>query len=357
MGALFNTLTWDGLTLSGDALVDRAIALRRDRDDADWTRSFQGLIDELITSDGPLVAHTSGTTGPPKRITLDREDLLASAQLTGKTFDLTKGDRTLLCLPCGFIAGKLMVVRAMVLGLDLHVIDPRGSVLDQLDREDRFRFTAMVPHQLQRALEEDPERVNAQFDTILLGGGPVGSTLSDLVNTIGTQVFQSYGSTETLTHVALRALNGPDRSDAFHALGPVNFGLDVRGCLVVYTPHLSTSQHITNDLVELIDATHFRWLGRVDNVILSGGKKVFPERLEARTAAVLPYPHYFTATADERLGQAVLLVLETEKTAQEVMPEVMTALMGVLEKHELPRHVRTVQGFTRTESGKVVRRN
>ncbi|MCB0768790.1 MAG: AMP-binding protein [Flavobacteriales bacterium] len=357
MGAPLNTLTLDGLTLSGDALVDLAIALRIDREDAEWTCSFQRLIDELITSDGPLIAHTSGTTGPPKRIVLDRVDLLASAHLTGKTFGLTKGDRALLCLPCGFIAGKMMVVRAMVLGLDLHVIDPRGSILDHLDREEHFRFTAMVPHQLQRALEEDPERVNAQFNTILLGGGPVGSMLLDLVNTIGTKVFQSYGSTETLTHVALRALNGPDRSDAFRALGPVNFGLDVRGCLVIYTPHLSTSQHITNDLVELIDTTHFRWLGRVDNVILSGGKKVFPEQLEARTATVLPYPHYFTATADERLGQAVVLVLETENTAKEVMSDIMTALMQVLEKHELPRHVRTVPGFIRTESGKLVRRN
>jgi len=151
-------------------------------------------------------------------------------------------------------------------------------------------------------------------------------------------------------------LNGAQRGVAFNALGEVTFGRDPRGCLVVYTPHLNVPQHVTNDLAEIIDDTHFLWLGRFDNVILSGGKKIFPEQLEAKTAGVIPYAHYFASTPDERLGQAVLLVLECPKPEAEVMSEVMPALMSILHPHELPRKVRTVPIFERTSGGKVIRR-
>jgi O-succinylbenzoic acid--CoA ligase len=155
--------------------------------------------------------------------------------------------------------------------------------------------------------------------------------------------------------VAIRRLNGPDRQTAFHAIGDVHFGRDPRGCLVVYTPHLSTEQHVTNDLVELLDDQHFNWLGRFDNVILSGGKKIFPEQLEARTAGLVPFPHYFTGVHDDVLGQAVMLVLETELPQNEVLPEVLDKLMTILHPHELPRRVQALRRIQRTSGGKIIR--
>ncbi len=301
-------------------------------------------------------ANTSGTTGPPKSYIIPRRDLVSSARLTGETFGLLPGDRALLCLPCDFIAGKLMLVRAFALGLDLHIIDPRGSVLDNLKVSDRFRFTAMVPLQLHRAIQEDKDRVERQFETILLGGGPVSEALTEDIQKLNVKVYQSYGSTETVTHVALRRLNGDHADDRFKAIGKVHFGRDPRGCLVVYSPHLSVTQHVTNDLVELVDDGHFRWLGRYDNVILSGGKKIYPEQLEARTAGVLPYPHYFTASPDDVLGQCVMLVLESELPQNEVLPEVLEKVMAVLHPHEWPRRVQALKKIERTNSGKVVRR-
>jgi len=107
--------------------------------------------------------------------------------------------------------------------------------------------------------------------------------------------------------------------------------------------------------VELVDDTHFKWLGRYDNVILTGGKKVFPEQLEARTAGILPYPHYFTAVPDDVLGQAIMLVLETDRTQEEVLPEVLNKLMVTLHPHELPRRVQALQRIKRTSGGKVIR--
>jgi O-succinylbenzoic acid--CoA ligase len=349
----FKTITVDGEPLKAFDFFTRLSASANHRK-TDWMREPLDVVGQLI-SRGNLLATTSGTTGPPKQFRIVKRDLVMSARLTGETFGLTPGDRVLHCLPSQFVAGKMMVVRAFALGLDLHLIDPRGSILHNLKVNDRFRFTAMVPLQLHRAILEDRARVERQFDTILLGGGPVSEALIEDLSTLKVNVLLSYGSTETVTHVALRQLNGPQAQAHFTAIGDCHFARDPRGCLVAYTPHLTTKQHVTNDLVELIDDTRFRWLGRWDNVILSGGKKIFPEQLEAKTAALIPYPHYFSAIPDPALGQAVLLVLETERPQEEVMPEVLEKIMSALHPHEWPRRVQALRKIQRTGTGKLIR--
>lgn len=357
IGKAFETITVDGMELAGlDAFLHFKKLDRRRKEGEEWKNELFILVVQLAMMAGKAIqVRTSGTTGPPKQMGISRRDLVMSARLTAETFGLQRGDRVLLCLPCDHIAGKMMIVRAMVLGLDLHVVDPRGSVLDNLKVHDRFRFAAMVPLQLHRAIQEDRARVEQQFDTILLGGGPVSAALEEDLQGLRTKVFHSYGSTETVTHVALRKLNGPDRDKLFHALGQVGFATDQRGCLVVETPHLTRKMHITNDLVKLKDNKRFQWLGRIDNVILSGGKKIYPEQLEAKTAGVIAYPHFFMAFNDDRLGQAVMLVLETERGPMEVIDELMPALLEVLAPHERPRRITALHSFRRTPSGKVIR--
>ncbi|MEZ4756990.1 MAG: AMP-binding protein [Flavobacteriales bacterium] len=357
LAAHFRSLTVNGCTMSADETAAHFGAWRGNDDGEEaWREPLERTVAELLRGRGGLSAWTSGTTGPPKRISIPRRDLVKSAELTATTFGLHAGDKALLCLPCDFVAGKMMVVRAFVLGLDLHIIDPRGSILQKLTPGDRFRFTAMVPLQLHRSLQEDRQRVEEHFHTILLGGGPVSDALVEDLQDLRVNVFQSYGSTEMVSHIALRALNGPERSEPFRALGDVHFARDPRGCLVVHTPHLSVKQHLTNDLVRLVDDTRFIWQGRHDNVILSGGKKIFPEQLEARTAGILPYPHYFTAAPDPVLGQAVMLVLETERPQEEVLPEVLELLIRTLHPHELPRRVQALRRIQRTSGGKMIRR-
>lgn len=355
MNERFQHLRIDGEVFSGRDIVAWARAFATAHPDDANGPLLIDLCDALVNGDGTLAAHTSGTTGAPKAIGFPAKDLVASAQLTAKAFDLRAGDRALLCLPVGFIAGRMMIVRAMVLGLDLHLADARGSILDNLRTDDRFRFAAMVPQQLHRAVQEDRSRVERQFERILLGGGPVAKTLEDDLHGLRTHVLHGYGSTETLTHVALRTLNGPQRSNVYEALGAISFSSDDDQRLVIHTPHLTVQEHHTNDLVDLIDRTHFRWLGRYDNVILSGGRKIHPERLEAITSGVLPYAHYFMAVPDERLGQAVKLVIETDRSPEEVLPEVMRSLTAALAKYELPRKVVAQAEFLRTASGKVIR--
>lgn len=348
----FAELTLDGVTMSG---LDACRRFARRAGGSSWRSAFLRTLHDLVFLNGTVNARTSGTTGPPKPVKIPRTDVVRSARLTADAFGLAAGDRVLHCLPCDFIAGKMMLARAFALDLDLHVIDPRGGVLDNLKVADRFRFAAMVPLQLHRAIQEDRARVERQFETILLGGGPVSDALLDDLRSLGTRVYLGYGSTEMATHVALRKLNGADRSDHFTALGGTTFAGDERGCLVARTPHLRVKEHVTNDLVDLIDDRSFRWLGRIDHVILSGGKKIHPERLEARTAGLIPYPHYFTAVPDERLGQAVMLVIETERPAQEVLSEVLGSITGVLDRHERPQRVAGVRRFARTPGGKVIR--
>lgn len=352
----FERLTLDGIDLwKYDAFEHFSKLNDKRKPGEDWKQSIHSTLMNIVLGKGSIDAFTSGTTGPPKKLKIPKRDLVKSARLTAETFDLNEGDRVLLCLPCNFIAGKMMFVRAMALGLDLHVIDPRGHVLDNLKVPDRFKFAPMVPLQLYRAIQENKDRVEEQFETILLGGGPVSQALMEDLQDLSTNVFQSYGSTETVTHVALRKLNGSDRNERYTALGEVTFGRDPRGCLVVYTPHLSVKQHVTNDLIDLHDETHFTWLGRFDNVILSGGKKIFPEQLEAKTAGLLPFPHYFKAYPDPELGQAVMLVLATDRPQDEVMPEVLETLMAHLDPHEWPRRIQALDRIEMTSGGKVVR--
>lgn len=353
----FKRITLDGADMHYVDAYDRFNAWRKHmRRDETWKKDLHDLFFELTLMDAKSIgATTSGTTGPPKHLRIARRDLVNSARLTAEAFDLHEGDRALLCLPCQYIAGKMMLVRAMALGLDLHVIDPRGSVLENLKVPDRFRFTAMVPLQLHRAVQEDRERVKRQFDTILLGGGPVSQALEEDVQGLGTAVFHGYGSTETVTHVALRRLNGAKPDAHYRAIGRVYFSKDPRGCLVVHTPHLTRKEHITNDLVELEDDRHFRWLGRIDNVILSGGKKFYPEQMEKLTGGVVPYPHYFMPVPDDLLGEAVAMVLETEHPPEEVIQEVVDAVIKVLPEHQWPRRMVALRKFKRTPSGKVIR--
>jgi o-succinylbenzoate---CoA ligase len=355
---LFEFLTIDG-TRDYSAVHARAFSTPPGEEPVadDWRRPvLETFYQLLVKNNGALETRTSGTTGTPKMIRIAAEDLVNSARLTASIFDLKTGDRVLHCLPSSHIAGRMMLVRAMVLGLDMHIVDPRGSVLNNIRTEDRFRFAAMVPVQLHRAIQEDQARVERQFDTILLGGGPVSMALVEDLRELKVKVYQGYGSTETVTHVAMRRLNGPTRSDRYHAIGDVTFEQDRRGCLVVHTPHLTTRTHVTNDLADVIDERTIRWRGRFDNVILSGGKKIFPEQLEERTAGLLPFPHFFMSIPNDKLGQAVALVIETDKPDASAVQEVMDILMKVLHPHEMPRRISATRKIMRTRNGKVIRK-
>ena len=298
------------------------------------------FISEWYSTNIEMDLKTSGSTGKPKSISVKKDWMQNSAELTRKTFGLKKGDSALLCMPMKYVAGKMMVVRALELGLDLKVVEPSSNPLKNMD--EIIDFAAMVPLQLENSLNDLD-----QVKTLIVGGGQVSPKLVEKLQIESTQVYETYGMTETLTHVAIKPLNGPNISDLFRALDGIHFEKDDRGCLAIHASALNPVPIVTNDLVELIDENSFRWLGRFDNVINSGGVKIIPELVEAKLLSIIPNNRFFiNGESDESLGEKVVLVVEGN---------VIEISFDSLEKFEKPKEIYFISEFLETESGKIRR--
>lgn len=299
------------------------------------------LLEWLNTSD-TIWVKTSGSTGAPKTIPIKKEFMVNSALATGKYFELKPGDCALLCLSTEFIAGKMMLVRAMVLGLQLDIIEPVSSPLKSIKRP--FDFCAMVPLQVSNSMD----RVN-QIKKLIIGGAPLSRKLKDELVNLKVQSFETYGMTETITHIAVRPVN----AQSYETLPEVQISTDERGCLVIDAPNVSVEKVITNDLVELADKTHFNWLGRFDNIINSGGIKLVPEQIELKLSSIIQNRFFLTGVADNELGEKLILVAEGDLNKSELEKKILG--MKGLGKFERPKEVFIVSNFVETPSGKVQR--
>jgi len=315
------------------------------------------VIDFLTQWYGPentLTVHTSGSTGSPKPIFLDKQFVAQSAGRTIHFFRLEPGRRTLLCLPLKYIAGKLMVIRALLGQLDLCPMDPADdfAFLSQC-RDNPFRFSAMVPNQVTKLLD-DPKRFEG-LDALLIGGSALPSLLETELQNVPTACFASYGMTETATHIALRRINGQNASDRFQCLKGIQVGLSERGCLTIEMPGLDAPCLVTNDLAELDDHKTFKILGRADHVIISGGIKYFPEALEKKLDDLIEYPFFVGALPDKILGHKIVLVIEAR--ADEQLEKKLDAFFAKrLDRYERPKDIVFKDAFKRTETGKIIRR-
>lgn len=335
-----------------------------------------------LRGDDEFTVHTSGSTGAPKPIQLHRRQMIASARATGAALGLTAGMTALVCLPVQYIAGRMMLVRGFELGLNLAVVEPSADPLAGLPAEIAVDFAAFVPLQLQTLLDQAlvahndscfPDDTAQAFHyrqrldamrAILVGGGPVTSTLEAQIRQLAAPVYHTYGMTETATHVALRRLNGPGASSAFVPLPGVVTGVDARGCLHLRGPMTDDVVIQTNDLVELQPDGAFVWIGRWDNVINSGGVKVHVERVEAALAAIaadqpelgLARRRYFVAgLPDDRLGQVVTLVVEGVPLQDDQVQLLRWAASQALPRHHAPRQLIYAPRFVETPTGKIDR--
>ena len=315
-----------------------------------------------------FVLQTSGSTGIPKSITLTRAQMRASAHLTGRTLGLTPGDAALVCLNIRYVAGVMMLVRGLELDLPMTVIEPSGNPLSGFNpAQTQFRFTAFVPLQLQTVLERATDKLPIlnRMKAILIGGAATSPALEQALQVIESPVFATYGMTETVSHVALRRLNGPERQDLFTALDGVDLGTDERSCLHITSAATNFVRVQTNDVVELIDTpaanpTHFRLLGRADRIINSGGVKVQPEPIERIVENVLATAGlsarlFVAGLPDERLGQRVVLFCEKLEMNTEQWQRVQNALRKQMEPYAVPKEVITVNQFIETPTGKIDR--
>lgn len=323
---------------------------------ADWSRSRTGIHAQLATfltawwSDSPTMPlQTSGSTGKPKVLHAAKTAMEASATATCRAFQLQPGHTALLCLPLRYIAGQMMVVRALVGGLQLITTEPNSTPL--ADIQSAIDFAPMVPMQVVSTLAlPDGAAQLTRVRTLLLGGGFIDAALEAKLQQLPTRVFASYGMTETLSHIALRAVNGPRRSQLYTPLPGVQVQLSPTGTLQLEAPFLGTGMLTTNDLAEIAPDNRFRILGRVDAVINSGGVKIQAEGIEQellhRTGLqvlALPHPH-------PTLGQCVALLWEGPADAEPSLRAACTALPRYHQPHII-RHTT----IPRTESGKLAR--
>ncbi|QIE60828.1 AMP-binding protein [Rasiella rasia] len=302
------------------------------------------FIEKWLDFSEDVEVKTSGSTGKPKKITLTKTQMVHSAQATGAYFKTGSGTKALLCIPADYIAGKMMLVRAMVLGWDLHVVQPAKDSLVEYDND--YDFVAMVPYQVSHSLEALPK-----VKKLIIGGGAISTKLERQLQDIAIDAFATYGMTETITHVAVRRLNGPARSEQYNALPDVKFSIDGRGCLVIDAPKITAETVVTNDLVELHSPSSFTWLGRFDNVINSGGVKHFPEAIEKSLGSYIDCSFIIAAEPDETLGERVILIFEGNG---EEIPDFKEAFSH-LEAYQRPKKVYRLSKFPYTETGKIKR--
>jgi len=281
---------------------------------------------------------TSGTTGAPKLIKVEKQAMVHSALATGEFFDLMPGIKVLHCLPTQFVAGKMMLVRAFILGWDMDLVAPVSNPLERNDTQ--YDFAAMVPLQAQHSLEK-----LQQVKKIILGGAKVSQALSDQLAVLPIEIYETYGMTETITHIAAKKIGEP----AFTVLPNVRISADERYCLVIDPYVICSEPVVTNDVVEVLNDQHFVWLGRHDNVINSGGVKLFPEQIEEKLSSKINRRFFVKGVVDEKLGEKLVLVIEGEPF------DIDESVYKKLDKFEKPKEVLFVPRFAETGSGKLQR--
>ena len=291
-------------------------------------------------SDQPdILLQTSGSTGEPKQILASKTMLLASAMTTVKAFNLQPTEQALLCLPVRYIAGKMMLIRALLAGLWIDVIEPTTM----LKVFKTYDFTAMTPHQLRNSLDH-----TEQFKQIIVGGAPVDDSLRSALKGHTSMIYSSYGMTETYSHVALQNLSAGETY--YTAVDHVRFSMH-GDALVIHAPHIGIEKLITRDCVDLKSSTQFLWKGRSDNVINSGGIKLHPEQIEKALSAIISVPFFVFGKPDKRLGQSLSIVFEGH------LPndiETMVLSFDTLSKYEKPKDYFVLSQFVR-KNGKILR--
>ncbi len=300
-----------------------------------------------------LEVKTSGSTGVPKRMQVSKERMMHSAQLTLEFLHLQRGDSALLCMPLEYIAGKMVVVRALVGGLDLYPVAPCGQPLAPVQGQKHaklpqpLKFAAMIPLQVYNSLQDERQRqALREIEQLIIGGGAIDESLEQELSSFPHYVWSTYGMTETLSHIALRRVNGPEASEYYQPFAHVHLELSADDTLVIDAPLVAEERFVTNDIVVFNDNGQFRIKGRKDNVINSGGVKLQIEELEAKIKALQPkWDFQISSQPHPKFGQIVVLLvtrasLHSDSAEGELAADQLDAVRAIIKDalHSLPRY-------------------
>ena len=311
------------------------------------------LLDEFLAEwnspESTVLVHTSGSTGVPKPVRVEKKRMLNSARITCDFLGLTAGDTALLCMPLDYIAGKMVVVRSIERQLRLTTVEPSGHPLKDISTS--FDFAAMVPMQVYNSLQVPEEREKLRtIKHLIIGGGPINDDLQQQLSSFPNNVWSTYGMTETLSHIALRRLNGENVSLWYTPFCTVSISLNTNGCLVIEAPLVHEGRLETHDRAEIRDGK-FRILGRLDNVINSGGIKIQAEEVEEMLRLHIKMPYLISKCRDEKFGEVVVLLTECPD-----LSFVKAICCNILPKFWQPKHYLYTSHIPLTGTGKPARK-
>ena len=314
----------------------------------EWEEEIYQFLIEFLNEKDYIEQLSSGTTGSQKKIKLSKKAMIESARNTVTRLNLKWTDKALLCLPVEYIAGKMMIVRAFVAGLNLFWEEP--SSMPSLSKYGTIDFCAMVPLQVYNSFSNYEFFKNIR--NLIIGGAELRSEVLAMFRDVFNNTYESYGMAETCSHIALRKINGENPDKYFETLPGITIAVDRRGCLVVNASYLE-SEVVTNDVVELVDEKHFIWKGRIDNLINTGGIKVKPEELEANISKIIDIECAVVGIPDEKLGQKIVLIAESDNPLDE--EKLLINLKENLQEYQVPREIVIVEELPRTNSFKIDR--
>lgn len=339
------TICIDGETYSKENIND----LKSD-DEAlnSFYSSIKSFLNEWWKEDETILVHTSGSTGKPKSMFAEKTAMMTSAKNTLYFLNLHKGDTALLCMPMDYIAGKMMVVRALVGGLNLICRVPTGHPLKDLN--EKVTFASVIPLQIFNSLSNDSEKIKLMnIREVIVGGGAIDAKVEKELCGMPNNIWSTYGMTETLSHVAMRKLTGSNRSYWYRPLDGIKVSLTTESTLIIDAPEICHNRLITNDIAEVNCLGEFKIIGRHDNIINSGGIKIQIEEVENRLSDMLSFPFMITGKENEKFGSIIVLLAQCEEESRGEIEEIC---INVLPQYWRPKEIIFIDKLPMTGSGK-----
>lgn len=341
------------LILDGKTLTAQDIAAIKSTDVEMPLPDVFNFLQRWFDESDYIAVHTSGSTGTPKTLQVEKNKMMQSARLTCEYFGLKEGDSALLCMNLRYIGAMMVVVRSLICGLNLIVRQPSGHPLANV--ETSLTFAAMVPMQVYNTLGNAAEREKLEkIKTLIIGGGSIDPELEKKIKNLPGNIYSTYGMTETLSHIALRRLNGEKASMHYMPFKTVHLSVANDDTLVINAPLICSQTLYTNDIVRLYPDGSFVILGRKDNTINSGGIKIQPEEDERLLQSVIDVPFAITSVPDEKLGEAAILLLE--QVSEEKLDDIKTIMRRVLPPYHIPHTIVTIQKLPLAGNGKINRK-
>jgi o-succinylbenzoate---CoA ligase len=350
----FSSIQLNGRFIELSAISTGAVEAK-----SSFEKETLSFIQDWLNGKEHFTLHTSGSTGTPKLITVRRDQMIASANATAKALQLKTNDTSLLCIDSKYIGGKMMLVRAFVVGMQITAVEPEANPLEKIPRDQCVNFAAFVPYQVQHILVSNGPHSFDPIKKLIIGGSALPPSTTFQLQSVNSECYATYGMTETISHIALQQLNGHDKQQYFHTLPGIVLQTDERGCLIINAPYIDHPV-VTNDLVELINKEAFYITGRWDNVINSGGYKVIPEKVEATIQKILDdtetkMKFFISGISDPVLGQKVVMVVEANSHTVENFLRFFELLRSSVHRYEVPKAILLSGPFLYTETGKINR--